>query len=292
MKSTHTLVTLIIAAILSVLFGVGFMYMVTPNEKQAKLYDQQREADFVKISTAIQGYRDAKNELPKTLKTLSEAKLDAESSTGVSALDSLLSSFASLTVRDPQTNKYYGYSFENQQGEKYKLCADFATDTNGKADEEISTGSSNRYTKATTTVKHSKGKNVCVEYTAKDKSKAASKTYSSDGNSYSTNNGSSNSNSAAARDEQRKTGILVIGLDLQKYYEKNGYYPAELSDLVSAKITTRMPTDPKTGASYTYTVLEVKDGKPARVKVSGVLEDKSDPDADDASGTISIIAPS
>ncbi len=290
MKSTHTLITLIIAAVLSVLFGIGFMIMITPNEKQAKLYDEQRESDFVKISAAIQSYKDAKAELPKTLKTLSEAKLESSSSTGVSVLDGLLSSFASLTVRDPQTNQYYGYTYENQQGEKYKLCANFATDTNDKGDEETSSSSRSS---SKTSVKHGKGKNVCVEYTAKKKQGRDSDIYSSDGNSYSTNGSSSSNSSAAAdRDNQRKTDLIGLNFDLKDYYVKYGYYPTQLSELVSSKITTNLRNDPKTGASYSYTVIETKDGKPSRVKVSGVLEDKSDSDADDSSGTISFMLPS
>lgn len=271
MKSTHTLITLIIAGILSVLFGIGYVNLVTPNDKQAKLYDQQRESDIVKISEAIQSYRDAKDELPKTLKTLSETKVSSDSSTGVSALDSIISAFSSLTVRDPQTNTFYGYSYENQQGEKYKLCADFATDTNDKGDSDSNSSSS----KTAVTLKHNKGKNVCIDYTAVKKQKTDSRSYSSDLYAI----GSSGSTSSTqARDVRRKEDLNSLSSGLEQYYNDNQAYPSSLSKLTSENYLKTIPTDPSTGSSYSYVPLPAGGPVYTSFTLRATLENKNDKD--------------
>ena len=54
-----------------------------------------------------------------------------------------------------------------------------------------------------------------------------------------------------SRDSRRKADLAQIQQALETYRSENGSYPLNLSDLTPAYITT-LPTDPKTGNSYTY----------------------------------------
>lgn len=59
-----------------------------------------------------------------------------------------------------------------------------------------------------------------------------------------------------ARDAQRKNDVGALATELQGYYTSpgSGCYPATLTVLVSDGYLKQMPTDPTTGANYTYTL--------------------------------------
>ena len=54
-----------------------------------------------------------------------------------------------------------------------------------------------------------------------------------------------------SRDSRRKADLAQIQQALETYRSENGSYPTSLNDLTPNYITT-LPTDPKTGNSYTY----------------------------------------
>ncbi|MCC7543160.1 hypothetical protein IT415_00390 [bacterium] len=167
MKQYHTLITLIIAGLLTILFVVGYGIMVTPNDKQAKLYDQQREKDFTKLKSSIQTYYTSKRELPKTLVSLTQEDGSGGSDlSGNAFLDGLLGSFAGLSIRDPQTNKEYEYKYDNQSSKEYQLCAKFAK-SNEEGDKKIKPTPTPSYLRKTTqsiVVKHGAG-DQCIKFT-------------------------------------------------------------------------------------------------------------------------------
>lgn len=273
MKSTHTLITLIIASMLSVLFGIGYFNLITPNENQAKLYDKQRESDFSKISDAIQTYQSTNDELPESLKALSEAKKSG-SSAGGSALDSILVSFSALGVRDPQTNARYTYSYDDQKKAKYKLCADFATDNK---DDKSDGNGSKYYDQTTSTVKHGKGKNVCVDFSV-NQQKIGNNSSSLD--DIGVNSVVPAGTSSQARDVQRKSNLHDIRSALEIYYSDTSMYPTNLSQLTSGSTPylKSLPKDPSSGASYSYTALPAGSSLPTSYLLSAKLENSKDKD--------------
>ncbi len=56
---------------------------------------------------------------------------------------------------------------------------------------------------------------------------------------------------AKNRDATRIADISNLQLSLYKHYSQNGFYPEDISDLVSEYLST-VPTDPKTGEQYYY----------------------------------------
>lgn len=180
MKQTHTLITIVIAVILTVLFGFGYVIMITPNDKQAKIYDRQRESDFQRIHSGIVTYYNSNNKLPETLLTLNREKNGSTGSeTDGGVLGSILSSFAGIAIRDPQTNKEYAYKYENQSSRDYQLCAKFAK-ANEEVDKEVAastSSSSSRYSSTTIQqVKHGAG-DQCVKFTVPEKKKQSNYVY-------------------------------------------------------------------------------------------------------------------
>lgn len=161
MRSTHTLITFVIAAILSTLFLVGYFILTTPNDKQALKYDQKRESDFAKLKTTIKAYRDEKDQLPESLDTLKE-EVDRQreaSSSGLDALGAILS-YGAIPLRDPYSNRPYTYKYENRDSEKFQLCAKFFKENKGE-EGDVKKGSSSE-------VKHGSG-DQCVDFEAKKK---------------------------------------------------------------------------------------------------------------------------
>lgn len=63
-----------------------------------------------------------------------------------------------------------------------------------------------------------------------------------------------NSARSKARDAQRKSDITNISLANEMYYDAQAIpqYPAAIADLVPTYLAA-VPTDPQTGAAYTYT---------------------------------------
>ncbi len=180
MKQTHTLITIVISVILTVLFGFGYVIMITPNDKQAKIYDRQRESDFQRIHSGIVTYFNSNNKLPETLLTLNREKNGSngsEADGGV--LGSILSSFSGIAIRDPQTNKEYAYKYDNQSSREYQLCTKFAK-ANEEGDKEVATStssSSSRYSSTTIQqVKHGAGEQ-CVKFTVPEKKRTYTPDY-------------------------------------------------------------------------------------------------------------------
>lgn len=170
-RSTHTIITLIIAALLSGLFTIGYFNMINPNDKQALKYDQQREADFEKLKTGIQSYYTKKDKLPESLEALKEeVERDAEarSSDGLDALTGLLA-YQSVPQRDPYSNRPYGYKFENASSTKYQLCTNFFKENEGDED-AVDKGSS-------ADVKHGSG-DQCIDFEVKKKTTRTNRTFS------------------------------------------------------------------------------------------------------------------
>ncbi|MDQ5944391.1 MAG: hypothetical protein QG658_458 [Patescibacteria group bacterium] len=170
-RSTHTIITLIIAAILSGLFAIGYFNMINPNDKQALKYDQQREDDFEKLSTVIQSYYTKKDKLPDSLEALKEeVERDAEarSTDSLDALTGLLA-YQSVPQRDPYSNRPYTYKFENSSSTKYQLCTNFFKENKGD-DDAVDKGSSE-------TVKHGSG-DQCVDFEVKKKTTRTNNSYS------------------------------------------------------------------------------------------------------------------
>lgn len=73
-----------------------------------------------------------------------------------------------------------------------------------------------------------------------------------------------------ARDAQRKSDIVNLSLALEMYYDAQTLpqYPAALSSLSPTYLST-IPTDPHTGAAYTYTPAGVP---PSSYTVCATLE--------------------
>lgn len=166
-RSTHTIITLIIAGILSALFMVGYANLINPNEKQALKYDQQREDDFEKLKTAIQGYHTKKSKLPETLEDLQEEyERSSENKDSLDSLSGLLSS-RSIPQRDPYSNRPYTLKVENSSSTKYQLCTKFFKENKGD-DEAVDKGSSKD-------IKHGSGEQ-CVDGEVKKKASTKSST--------------------------------------------------------------------------------------------------------------------
>jgi hypothetical protein len=172
-RSTHTLITIIIAAILSVIFLVSYFILITPNDKQALKYDQERERDFSSIVKVIKAYREEKNNLPESLDSLKEEaeRKMAEYGSGGDGFDSLSSFIAlqSFPLRDPYSNRPYTYKYENRDSEKFQLCTKFFKENKGEED-DVKKGSSSE-------VKHGSGEQ-CVDFEAKKKKTHDSYKYS------------------------------------------------------------------------------------------------------------------
>lgn len=160
--STHTVITLIIALLLSVLFIFGYLSMVNPNDKQALKYDQQREEDFEKLKKSIQGYYTKKDKMPESLEALKEEverDTEAKSTDSLDALTGLLA-YKSVPSRDPYSNRPYSYKIENTTSTKYQLCTQFFKENKGD-DESVDKGGS-------AVVKHGTG-NQCIDFEVKKK---------------------------------------------------------------------------------------------------------------------------
>lgn len=68
---------------------------------------------------------------------------------------------------------------------------------------------------------------------------------------------------ARARDAQRKSDLRQIKSALEQYFQDhNQQYPSDLSELTSGTppYIKAVPTDPSTGASYSYTVVNSGEG--------------------------------
>lgn len=172
MKQKHTLITLILAAVLTVLFGIGYSILIIPNEKQAKKYDTNRERQFASISAEITKYQASKKELPKSLSTLADEVVSNSGSSSTESsniLDSFVSSISGSMIRDPQTNKPFGYEYDSQDSKEYKLCVQFAYSNEG--DKEVSSTSS--LNAPSTSVSHGKGQQ-CVTFKIKEQTKTKS----------------------------------------------------------------------------------------------------------------------
>lgn len=187
-RSTHTIITLIIAGILSVLFMVGYTNLINPNEKQALKYDQQREDDFEKLKTAIQGYHTKKSKLPETLEDLQEEY--ERNSDDKDSLDSLggLLSYQSIPQRDPYSNRPYTLKVENSSSTKYQLCTKFFKENKGD-DEAVDKGSSK-------SIKHGSGEQ-CID--GEVKKKASTKSFTPSMYQY-----NSRSNSGLSDEEEQQ----------------------------------------------------------------------------------------
>lgn len=163
-RSTHTLITIVIATMLSVLFVISYFILITPNDKQALKYDQERERDFSTIAKVVKSYREEKNNLPESLDRLKEEaeRKMSEYNSGGDGLDSLTSFIAmqSFPLRDPYSNRPYTYKYENRDSEKFQLCTDFFKENKGEED-DVKRGSSSE-------VKHGSG-DQCVDFEAKKK---------------------------------------------------------------------------------------------------------------------------
>lgn len=162
-RSTHTIITLVIAFILSLLFVIGYLNLVNPNDKQALKYDQQRESDFKKLKAVVQSYYTKKEKLPDSLEALKEEiERDAEFRSSSDSLDALsgLLAYQSVPQRDPYSNRPYTYKFENSSSTKYQLCTKFFKENKGDEDAVDKGGSSE--------IKHGSG-DQCVDFEVKKK---------------------------------------------------------------------------------------------------------------------------
>jgi len=290
MKQTHTLITLIIAVVLSVLFAIGYGIMVSPNEKQAKKYDEERAASFQKIETAMGSYKAKNKSLPKTLQVLVDEKLTSGTdSTGNGLLDSFLSAFASLSIRDPQTNKPYEYKFGDAKSDDFELCANFAY-ANEPVDKEITTtkaadGIANIYYQPAKpkVVTHGKGEQ-CVKFSLPKiptEPEAISKqppktTFDAP------------ATSAIARDSQRKTHLRDIRNGLEQYYNDYSAYPKTLAVLTTDSIPYLkiIPKDPSTGGDYTYSPSPTGGPTYSSYTLRAKLENTNDKDIKTGSGNV------
>lgn len=173
-RSTHTIITILIAVILSALFMVSFPILITPNDKQALEYDQKRENDFKSLDILIKNYYAKKEKLPESLGALSEDTSEDKLSLStyhkpkifnVNPLDYLTMPIISIQKNlettgkminvDPYLNRPYTYKFENSSSTKYQLCTKFFKENKGEED-DVKRGSSSE-------VKHGSGEQ-CVDF--------------------------------------------------------------------------------------------------------------------------------
>ena len=101
---------LLAAGALAILALVGgFMLMGSPAKQRLERMDQRRVNDLQRIEMLVRGQQRETGQLPQDL-----ASVAAQPGIGAS-------------IADPQTGKPYGYVIEGP--ERFRLCADFATDT-------------------------------------------------------------------------------------------------------------------------------------------------------------------
>ncbi len=93
----------IISFLCFIVVVAGFVIAGLPTSEQAMNFDQQRQSDFVSISSDIQGYYSQNQMLPATLNAIPSA----------------------LQYTDPNTESPYAY--QRISPNSYELCADFAT---------------------------------------------------------------------------------------------------------------------------------------------------------------------
>lgn len=80
-----------------------------------------------------------------------------------------------------------------------------------------------------------------------------------------------------ARDVQRKTDLRLIKSSLENYFNQNGVYPANLSDLAkgATPFLNKVPVDPKTAKEYIYLPTG---NPPSQYILQATLENKNDKD--------------
>ena len=156
-----------------------------------------------------------------------------ESSKGKSpeSLDDL-----SLSDEIKKRQKKYNYVYEKPSGGKYKLCADFKTDTT-KKDETDSTSLESALSKSSSiyddydagssyvnTNIHSKGKH-CFEYTSTRSSKSSIDIYDRNLDDFQGSSNSLSSIQSKARDTERQTDIKALHGQIEAYFAFEGKYP-------------------------------------------------------------------
>ena len=100
-----------------------------------------------------------------------------------------------------------------------------------------------------------------------------------------------NSARRKARDAKRISDIKQIQLALEMYYDDNSNYPTEISsdNLVTPGYISQIPTDPSTGAAYTYAALG-SGATCSSYHLGATLESSThsalDTDADASAGTV------
>lgn len=190
-RSTHTIITLVIAGLLVGLFAVGYGNLVEPNTKQAEKYDAERRGHFADISRTIQSYYIDKNRLPDNLPELQDwyylKKQSDSASTDLGILGSLLDIGSGITLRDPYSNKPYEYKVQNTSGDTYQLCTTFFKDY--KLDENKAKNSSSN----DVVLMHDKG-NYCVELKVKKKVNSTNSSSNSSSSSGVINDGNNTPN--------------------------------------------------------------------------------------------------
>ncbi len=91
-----------------------------------------------------------------------------------------------------------------------------------------------------------------------------------------------------ARDAQRKADIREIQTALEQYFTDNSQYPAALSDLTGGTppYLTAVPTDPSSGAGYTYTPTGTP---PITYTLSATLENQNDKGPGVSAGVFTVV---
>ncbi len=101
-----------------------------------------------------------------------------------------------------------------------------------------------------------------------------------------------NSARAKGRDARRISDLKQLQLALELYYDSNSQYPTALSALTAGNYIATIPTDPVSGAAYSYAALDT-DAALATCEsyhIGATLEDAGnnalDSDSDAAAGTV------
>ncbi|MBP9827363.1 hypothetical protein KBC99_02695, partial [Candidatus Saccharibacteria bacterium] len=278
----HTLITIGLAILLSALFGIGYSITVTPNEKQAKLYDTSRRQDLSSIASGIDKYYGKKKELPKSLEALEEELSTSSNGSGNILLDSVVRSFYGMSIRDPQTNQMYELKYSDKTAKDYELCAVFGLSNKDSQNEKTSTSDTNPVddlfpniarpsSSLVRDIKHDKGRQ-CLKFSINDSVAKLESDYQKQATvspSYKT--------AAQIRDVNRKSDLREVRSALEGYYNDNAKYPTALTVLTegSTPYIKELPKDPSTNASYTY---KAENGC---YSLSAKLEDSKDIDSKD-----------
>jgi prepilin-type N-terminal cleavage/methylation domain-containing protein len=88
--------------------------------------------------------------------------------------------------------------------------------------------------------------------------------------------------SKTARDTARKADLRSISNNAEQYFKDHGGYPAALTDLTAGGYMSKLPTDPKTKANYTFAVTPVgcAAGACTTYTVTTTLENTNDKQGD------------